>query len=305
MQEIIGLITFGQFLFRFFFSSFAFTSLIFLCYRHSKLNEEIISVPLCINIITWITTAFFDLLYITSSFLSRTYPKVPSDLIFWSGSLYFATTTAVSMSVFFLMLDRITILLSRSNIGLDTRRHLSIANAALVLAQFFVFITIFVVFERPNSTDTECETFSCVATQHASTLNLTRAVYGSVNTIMAIVFAFLIFRYNKRRGSMSQNLSRQTEYSETNGTTAVRNRVNKEKLEGNFVAGIAVGCQIFFNFLPNLGAYTAVRYFQMPISDFGGPVVSTFSQLDALTNTVILLKVVGSRVWSSKITESR
>ncbi|KAI6173235.1 hypothetical protein M3Y98_01060200 [Aphelenchoides besseyi] len=249
MQEIIGLITFGQFLFRFFFSSFAFTSLIFLCYRHSKLNEEIISVPLCINIITWITTAFFDLLYITSSFLSRTYPKVPSDLIFWS-------------------------------------------------AQFFVFITIFVVFERPNSTDTECETFSCVATQHASTLNLTRAVYGSVNTIMAIVFAFLIFRYNKRRGSMSQNLSRQTEYSETNGTTAVRNR-------GNFVAGIAVGCQIFFNFLPNLGAYTAVRYFQMPISDFGGPVVSTFSQLDALTNTVILLKVVGSRVWSSKITESR
>ncbi|KAI6205095.1 hypothetical protein M3Y94_00753800 [Aphelenchoides besseyi] len=115
---------------------------------------------------------------------------------------------------------------------------------------------------------------------------------------MAMVFAFLIFRYNKRRGSIGQNSRRYSANSGTNGTTAVRNR-------GNFVAGIAVGCQIFFNFLPNLGAYTAVRYFQMPISDIGGPVVSTFSQLDALTNTVILLKVVGSRVWSSKVTESQ
>lgn len=75
---------------------------------------------------------------------------VNSEIVFWTGSVYFACTTAVSLSVFFLMLDRCCILL-RPQQNQFVKSQLSVLNAVLVFVQGFLFLAIMYKYERPDS----------------------------------------------------------------------------------------------------------------------------------------------------------
>lgn len=56
------------------------------------------------------------------------------------------------------------------------------------------------------------------------------------------------------------------------------------------VAGMSVSCEIMFNFLPNLAAFIALEGFGVALSSRFGPVVSTFTQMDALLTTILYMR---------------
>ncbi|KAI6205029.1 hypothetical protein M3Y94_00745500 [Aphelenchoides besseyi] len=199
--------------------------------------------------------------------------------------LFFAGTTAVSLSVFFLLLDRCFILIGPKWLNERSKRRLYKVNAVCVAADFIIVLTLFIAFEKADIVDTRCQTFSCVTVGKARTLNIIRMFYGSLNTVLASVFAVLLHRYNRKRDHSS-------------------NYSSSSRVKSNIIAGINVLSQILFNFLPNLAAFIALECFGVALSSSSGPVVSTFSQIDALCTTIVYLKVVGERVLRKKITSS-
>ncbi|KAI6173160.1 hypothetical protein M3Y98_01052300 [Aphelenchoides besseyi] len=207
---------------------------------------------------------------------------VNATILFWTGATFFACTTAVSLSVFFLLLDRCFILIGPKWLNNRSKRRLYKVNALFVAANAIIVLVLFIAFEKADIEDTKCQTFSCVTVGKARTLNIIRMFYGSLNTILASVFAVLLYRYNRSNHSLSYSSSSRS----------------------NIIAGINVLSQILFNFLPNLAAFIALGCFGVALSSSSGPVVSTFSQIDALCTTIVYLKVVGERMLRKKFTSS-
>ncbi|KAI6185099.1 hypothetical protein M3Y97_00668400 [Aphelenchoides bicaudatus] len=300
-----------QFFFSFFVSIFVLISLSILLYKNQRHTEKVIMPPVIINISAWAVAAFFDIGYTTSSIVAwftggEFTTEIHTEFIYWTGALYFSATTAVSMSVFFITLDRCLIFTPSLFMDERLKHRLYIANLIAVVGDFFFFLGVFIVFERPDFALTKCQTFSCVTNFHALTLNVARMFFGSVNVITATVFAILFYRYNKQR-EVRLNKANGNKLQLFNGHARLQpqeQQINTSS-RGNKIAWIAVFAELTFNFLPNLVSYLAQAVFDFVLSSDAGPVVSTFSQLDALLTTIVYLKIIWRRVIQQKVSDTK
>ncbi|KAI6223885.1 hypothetical protein M3Y95_00823900 [Aphelenchoides besseyi] len=267
-------------------SLFALSSLSYLLYRQSKFRQRLISVPILINMVTWMVSSFFNLLYVSTAIFSWFAGGVDPTLLFWSGGTFLAATTAASVSVLFLLLDRCFILTGPSWLNTKTLHKL---NAICVASDFFIVLAYFYVIEKPDVKETKCQSFSCLATNKAYILYCIRLFYGTLNTIVASIFAYLLYRYNKKRNT--QVKTHIVVGNETKGSASSRS---------NIIAGINVISQIVFNFLPNLASFTAQQAFGVTLTSVAGPVVATLSQVDGLCSTIVYLVIIGGRVMNGK-----
>ncbi|KAI6170007.1 hypothetical protein M3Y98_01194500 [Aphelenchoides besseyi] len=105
MISIFRIISIPQYALCILTSVFTFITLGYLLYCQTKHRERLISTPILINILTWLFTVACNLPYTSFSTYSWFNGGIDSTILFWFGAVYFAATTAVSISVFFLLLD--------------------------------------------------------------------------------------------------------------------------------------------------------------------------------------------------------
>lgn len=74
-EKFADIITIGQFGFSIMASSFVFVTLFALIYKLPKQVEMSVSMPVRINIITWIFTAGLNVAYVSISIISRILPS--------------------------------------------------------------------------------------------------------------------------------------------------------------------------------------------------------------------------------------
>ena len=77
-------------------------------------------------------------------------PEICVRFVFLFGGLYFASTTAVSVSVFFLLVERCAHLIAPSSFREHKQRIFALANAASIVLQTIAALTTFILFERPD-----------------------------------------------------------------------------------------------------------------------------------------------------------
>lgn len=99
------------------------------------------------------TTIYLSLL---RSFTNLTFHflEINSAYIFFSGGMYFSCTTSVSVTVFFLLLDRCLILTGPSWYNDKIKRKFYTINVIFVILDFFTLLIIFTTFEMPEFKDT-------------------------------------------------------------------------------------------------------------------------------------------------------
>ncbi|KAI6195322.1 hypothetical protein M3Y96_01218700 [Aphelenchoides besseyi] len=284
MISIFRIISIPQYALCILTSVFTFITLGYLLYCQTKHRERLISTPILINILTWLFTVACNLPYTSFSTYSWFNGGIDSTILFWFGAVYFAATTAVSISVFFLLLDRCFILIGRSWL---TGNRLHTINAIFVIIDFFVIFGIFVGVEELDPEKTTCQTFSCVTVNRAQSLYIVRIIYGTLNTLVASAFALILYQYNnKRAATVIIVVGVQSKSSATS--------------KSNIIAGINVMSQIVFNFLPNLAAFLTQKVFGITLNSIAGPLIATSSQLDAFCTTLVYLIIVGGRVTKGK-----
>ncbi|KAI6193097.1 hypothetical protein M3Y96_00982000 [Aphelenchoides besseyi] len=267
-------------------SLFALSSLSYLLYRQSKLRQRLISVPILINMVTWMVSSFFNLPYVSTAIFSWFAGGIDATILFWSGGTFLAATTAAPLSVLFLLLDRCFILTGSSCLNTKTLHKL---NPICVAADYFIVLAYFYVIEKPDVKETKCQSFSCLAINKAYIMYCIRLFYGALNTIVALIFACLLYRYNKQRNTQVKTQII-IDYK-TMGSAASRS---------NIIAGINVMSQIVLNFLPNLASFTAQQAFGVTLTSVAGPVVATLSQIDGLCSAIVYLVIIGGRVMNGK-----
>ncbi|KAI6203882.1 hypothetical protein M3Y94_00608400 [Aphelenchoides besseyi] len=172
-----------------------FVSQFELLHRQRKLrSSDRLSGNILLNILLWTITAAVGIVY--SGYLVFSPQPRYGYFIFVSGILWIAFSSAASMSVFFLLIDRIEILVRP--VGYLRSR----SNFLTITTVFCVGITIFDVVmliwtELPIDKVSYCTTLGCVLTRnHAVVINLVKMIIGFSNMFVSLLFELILWKYS-------------------------------------------------------------------------------------------------------------
>ncbi|KAI6180005.1 hypothetical protein M3Y98_00672600 [Aphelenchoides besseyi] len=165
-----------------------------LLHKQRKLrSSDRLSGNILLNILLWTITAAAGIVY--SGYLVFSPQPRYGYFIFVCGVLWIAFSSATSMSVLFLLIDRIEILVRP--VGYLRSR----SNFLAITIVFCVGITIFDVVmliwtELPIDRVSYCTTFGCVLTRnHAVVINVVKVIIGFSNMFVSLLFEVILWKY--------------------------------------------------------------------------------------------------------------
>ncbi|KAI6224749.1 hypothetical protein M3Y95_00785300 [Aphelenchoides besseyi] len=264
----------SQFVIEFVFYFIAMLIQISLLYRiYTTSLYKQLSTNLIINIIFWILVSAAGSLH--TGYMIRFFqfgPPYWGPAVLWTGSFYYASLTSVSITVFFLLLDRIYSL----NAPVSYSRHrklfvrltIGVALGVGTLVQFVVPIM-----ELPIEETTLCPVFTCLLVKHRGYLMVApRVVCGIFNVYLAYICWRKIAVY-RQSGGLQSSFRR-----------------------SNFISMIAIYTELLLNFLPTV-VYLSLQFFVVDQWNYLGTFSFVFFSTDALV-TSVLYHIVVTRRWS-------
>ncbi|KAI6240542.1 hypothetical protein M3Y99_00449100 [Aphelenchoides fujianensis] len=163
-----------------------------------------ISPHLLLNIFLWILVALAGIWHAGYMALASG-DYYSTVLVLTSGAAMHSVVTPLSVSVFFLLLERVMILGGPGNVFQRHKRRLLVVNALVCFGVWFYVFFFTMLMETPVEEEfTNCTTFACVNTH-------SRVLYGQYikvgnclcNAVLAVAFAFKIAAYRRRNPAAS------------------------------------------------------------------------------------------------------
>ncbi|KAI6185998.1 hypothetical protein M3Y98_00085000 [Aphelenchoides besseyi] len=180
----------GQYMFQFFAFTVALICYFTLLHRIFTTNlRNQISQCFLVNIYFWISTCTFGIVH--SAYMKKfglIATEYSSSTLFWTATFHYSCLSAVSITVIFLLLERLRFLHLSANYANRLRLFVltQIGCASTVVLIIFVVVPII---ELPLPEITDCSSYGCILTKTSGLFNvIPKAVCGITNVILALLF---------------------------------------------------------------------------------------------------------------------
>jgi hypothetical protein len=115
------------------------------------------------------------------------------------GIVYFTILSCISLSVFFLLLDRCLIIAFPAKYLSKYKQRFEFISPILLICNFGLIFT-YHLYTGLEEGHTTCLSAECLNTQEQSAVMIAvKYRYCGLNCLLAIVFAFMLFKYNQTR----------------------------------------------------------------------------------------------------------
>ncbi|KAI6217243.1 hypothetical protein M3Y95_01229900 [Aphelenchoides besseyi] len=200
-----------------------------------------------------------------------------TSMVFWTGIAFQAFSVSLSMSVSFLLVDRIAVLKKPISYVQSRKRFVVLTMITITVSGLFVFFSNWYS-EFPLSEFTDCPTIACLLVKSTAIfISLPKGIFGLCNVILALMFWHQLVAYQNNFIGSRRNFR-----------------------QANIIAGIAVTTEDFLNVIP-LIIWSILTNLGVDQWNVVGPWALVLYSTDSTITAIVYRMVITKKSYSSSV----